>query len=111
MEATCEEAGMHAVCPGGSKCAYNGQGCIVSPISPDGCGYRATVSQHLCGLEPRRCPPIDNMFLYMSGYTNGDMGVVGNAYWAFGKNYVSRDNGQVYYAYCVTCGDTSGIHC
>ena len=56
----------------------------------------------MCNYGPKQCPEIDNMFVFMHGWgDNSELGVVGNTYYAQGKNYVSGEGGQHYFAYCV----------
>ena len=112
---TCEGAGMHAVCAGGSKCGYNPKPsqmitprCIVSPIlTSDGCDYLNTLSKRMCGTGISGCPVTDNLFVHMDNYGSGEHGVVGRKY-VGGNTYISGQNGQVYYAYCALCEGCSG---
>ena len=101
---TCQAAGLHAVCPGSSSCESSNPTCYATPLTPDGCQYLAAVSDHMCGTtDPKQCPAIDNMFVMMNnnwgGY--GALGVVGNKYYAYGRDYVSGKEGQSYFAFCV----------
>ena len=100
---------MHAVCPGSSSCQQNTPRCFVTPLSTPGCSYLDSLSEKMCNYGPKQCPEIDNMFVFMHGWgDNSELGVVGNTYYAQGKNYVSGEGGQHYFAYCVICGDCSG---
>ena len=105
---TCKAAGMHAVCPGSSTCGYNSPRCFVTPLSTPGCTYLEPLSQHLCNYGPKQCPEIDGIFVYMNNWSEGELGVVGNKYYANGKDYVSGEGGLSYFAYCVICGECSG---
>ena len=67
----------------------------------------------MCNYAPKQCPEIDNMFVSAHDWedwtgVHGELGVVGNKYYAKGTNYVSGEGGQHYFAYCVICGDCSG---
>ena len=56
----------------------------------------------MCNYGPKQCPEIDNIFVFTHGWgDNSELGVVGNTYYAQGKNYVSGEGGQFYFAYCV----------
>ena len=100
---TCQAAGMHAVCPGSSSCGYSNPTCYATPLTPDGCPFLDSVSDHMCNGNPKQCPPIDNMFVMMNNNWdgNGALGVVGSKYYALGKDYVSGKEGQSYFAFCV----------
>ena len=98
---TCKAAGMHAVCPGSSTCGYNSDKCLVTPLSSPGCPYLTSLSQHLCNYGPTQCPEIDGIFVHMHNWgTLGAFGVVGNKNGAYGKDYVSGNDGQTYFAFC-----------
>ena len=108
---TCQAAGLRAVCPGPSSCGHSNPTCYATPLTPDRCEYLNAVSDHMCNTtDAKRCPAIDNMFVMMNNNWDGRgaSGVVGNQYLAHGKNYVSGEGGQSYFAYCVRCGDCSG---
>ena len=109
VETACKAVGMVPVCPGSSTCSYNSPKCLVTPLSSAGCSYLNSVADHICGnVNPKKCVAIDKMFVHMHAWSGGELGVVGQSYYAQGKSYVSGVGGVFYYAYCVICGDCTG---
>jgi hypothetical protein len=105
---TCKAAGMNAVCPGSSTCSYNSPLCMVTPLSTPGCTYLASISKQICNYVPKQCPEVDRLFVYMNTWSSGELGRVGSSYHAYGKDYVSGDGEQAFYAFCVICGSCEG---
>ena len=94
------------MCPGSSSCQQNTPRCFVTPLSTPGCSYLDSLSKKMCNYGPKQCPEIDNMFVSAHDWedwtgVHGELGVVGNKYYAKGTNYVSGEGGQHYFAYCV----------
>jgi hypothetical protein len=59
--ATCEAAGMTAVCPGASNCIYNSASCLVTPISADQCNYMDSLAQLICNTGATKCPDFEGV--------------------------------------------------
>ena len=111
VETACKSVGLLPVCPGSSTCSYTTERCFETPLSRsiDGCSYFTSISEQICGYtDPKQCKAIDNLFMYMNDWFGGVLGVVGQSYLAYGTSYVSGEGGEVYYAYCVMCGDCTG---
>ena len=70
--ATCEAAGMRAVCPGGSNCKYNSASCLVTPISTDECSYMDSLAILICNTGATKCPVFAGVSVFMHGYRNSD---------------------------------------
>ena len=105
--ATCEAAGMTAVCPGASNCAYSSAGCLVTPISTDGCNYMDSLAQLICNTGAKKCPDFVGVAVFMHGYGNSDYLCLNGGYHA-GETYVAGTGDQSYYAYCVVCSSCQG---
>ena len=109
--ATCEAAGMTAVCPGASNCGYNSADCLVTPISTDGCPYMDSLAQLICNYGATKCPDFVGVAVFMHGYRNSDYLVLKNkGDYQRGENYVAGTGDQSYYAYCVVCSSCQGEH-
>ena len=109
--ATCEAAGMRAVCPGGSSCSYYSSRCDVVPIELSvkrekgvECHYTTTMlglSKKVCPEEknPGSCKQLWGLFAYHKGFRGSAFGrIKGRS--AQGHEYISGKY-NVYYAYCV----------
>jgi hypothetical protein len=109
--ATCEAAGMTAVCPGASNCAYNSATCLVTPISENGCNYMDSLAQLICNTGATRCPDFAGVAVFMHGYANSDYLVLKNTVgYQQGEKYIAGTGDQSYYAYCVVCSSCQGEH-
>jgi hypothetical protein len=109
--ATCEAAGMRAVCPGGSNCKYNSASCLVTPISKDGCNYMDSLAILICNTGATKCPVFAGVAVFMFDFYNSDYLVVkNNGDYQWGQYEVAGTGDQSYYAYCVECSSCQGEH-
>ena len=107
--ATCEAAGMTAVCPGATNCIYNSANCLVTPISENECNYMDTLAQLICNTGATKCPDFEGVAVFMHGYYNSDYLVLkNNGGYQLGKQFVPGTEDQSYYAYCVVCSSCQG---
>ena len=109
--ATCEAAGMTAVCPGASNCGYNSADCLVTPISTDECNYMDSLAILICNTGATKCPVFGGVAVFMFDFYNSDYLVVkNNGDYQWGQYEVAGTGDQSYYAYCVVCSSCQGEH-
>ncbi|XP_078661735.1 uncharacterized protein LOC144905815 [Branchiostoma floridae x Branchiostoma belcheri] len=94
VKVTCERAGYVTPCPGTRDCPRSSADCVLTGLIE--CGWpMLEVSQVLCGTDPRYCPALDGVYIFMANYQSGSSHGVENGVNVHGNDYYDR------FAFCA----------